>query len=58
MTLYPKGLLAFAGFAGVLLLAVKAGAGSIDGGLAVAGLIAIVAVEALVFFGAVWRTKP
>ena len=58
MTVYPKGLLIFAGFAGILLLAVNSRAGNIDARFAVVGLIAILAVELLMFFGPVWRTRP
>jgi hypothetical protein len=51
MTFYPQGLLVFAAFVAVLLLAANARAGHIHTSLAIVGVAAIVAVEACLFLG-------
>jgi glucan phosphoethanolaminetransferase (alkaline phosphatase superfamily) len=51
MKFYPKGMLLFAAFAAVVILAANARAGHIDPSFAVVGIVAIVAIEAALFFG-------
>ena len=51
MSFYPKNLLILAAFIAAVLLAVNARAGRIDPSFAVVGIVAILAVEAMLFFG-------
>jgi hypothetical protein len=53
MTFYPRGILAFVAFVAVLILAVNARAGRIDTTFAIVGAIAILAIEAALFWGIV-----
>jgi hypothetical protein len=57
MTFYPKGLLLFVAFAAVVIIAANARAGHIAPAFAVAGIVAILAVEATLFFGLLSRGK-
>ena len=51
MTVYPKGLFATVGFLAVVWLGVYARSGQIHPGWAIAGAVAYVIVEAVMFFG-------
>jgi len=57
MTFYPKGVLLFVAFAAVIIIAANARAGHIAPAFAVAGIVAILAVEAVLFFGLVSGRK-
>jgi hypothetical protein len=62
MTFNPRALWASAAFVAVLLLAVNARAGRVDMRFVLAGIAAIVVIEALVIFGPAigwsWRKRP
>jgi len=51
MTFYAKGLLVFVAFVAVVVLAANARAGHIDMSFAMIGIVAILVVEASLFFG-------
>ena len=51
MTFHPKGLFTLVGFVVVVLMGVNARAGRVDPMWAIAGAVAYVIVEAVMFFG-------
>jgi len=58
MTFHPKGLVALVAFGAAVVLAVNARAGRVDPSLVAIGLVAILAVEAALFFGFLRVQRP